>query len=58
VSRFASATHPAKRAAADRTRIVPAVPGIIKKLKHRGYVFVTVPQLLAPGKAEPGTVYR
>ncbi|MFJ6116763.1 polysaccharide deacetylase family protein [Streptomyces sp. NPDC054775] len=37
---------------------VPAVPGIIDALKERGYVFVTVPQLLAPGKAEPGTVYR
>ncbi len=37
---------------------VPAVPGIIDALKKRGYVFVTVPQLLAPGKAEPGTVYR
>ncbi|MCL7430190.1 polysaccharide deacetylase family protein [Streptomyces sp. YS415] len=37
---------------------VPAVPGIIKDLKKQGYVFVTVPQLLAPGKAEPGKVYR
>ena len=37
---------------------VPAVPGIIDGLKKRGYVFVTVPQLLAPGKAEPGEVYR
>ncbi|MGW9026722.1 polysaccharide deacetylase family protein [Streptomyces sp. NPDC055722] len=37
---------------------VPAVPGIIDALKERGYVFVTVPQLLALGKAEPGTVYR
>ncbi|MFF7852937.1 polysaccharide deacetylase family protein [Streptomyces sp. NPDC007904] len=37
---------------------VPAVPGIIEALKKRGYVFVTVPQLLAPGKAEPGEVYR
>lgn len=37
---------------------VPAVPGIIDALKERGYAFVTVPQLLAPGKAEPGTVYR
>ena len=37
---------------------VPAVPGIIDALKARGYVFVTVPQLLAPGKAEPGQVYR
>ncbi|MEV7796313.1 polysaccharide deacetylase family protein [Streptomyces sp. NPDC087512] len=37
---------------------VPAVPGIVDALKARGYVFVTVPQLLAPGSAEPGTVYR
>ncbi len=37
---------------------VPAVPGIVDALKERGYVFVTVPQLLAPGKAEPGKVYR
>ncbi|WP_051821559.1 polysaccharide deacetylase family protein [Streptomyces sp. SCSIO 75703] len=37
---------------------VPAVPGIIDALKERGYVFVTVPQLLAPGAAEPGEVYR
>ncbi|MFR9796806.1 polysaccharide deacetylase family protein [Streptomyces sp. MS06] len=37
---------------------VPAVPGIIDALKERGYAFVTVPQLLAPGKAEPGKVYR
>ncbi|MFI9612336.1 polysaccharide deacetylase family protein [Streptomyces sp. NPDC052023] len=37
---------------------VPAVPGIIDALKKRGYVFVTVPQLLAPGRAEPGEVYR
>lgn len=37
---------------------VPAVPGIIDELKKRGYTFVTVPQLLAPGKANPGEVYR
>ncbi|MER6981605.1 polysaccharide deacetylase family protein [Streptomyces carpinensis] len=37
---------------------VPAVPGIIDGLKQRGYVFVTVPQLLAPAKPEPGKVYR
>ncbi|MGV9942884.1 polysaccharide deacetylase family protein [Streptomyces sp. NPDC003401] len=37
---------------------VPAVPGIIDALKERGYVFVTVPQLLAPGRAEAGEVYR
>ncbi|MFE9610107.1 polysaccharide deacetylase family protein [Streptomyces sp. NPDC006012] len=37
---------------------VPAVPGIIDALKERGYVFVTVPQLLAPGKPQPGKIYR
>lgn len=37
---------------------VPAVPGVIDALKARGYVFVTVPQLLAPGKVEPGAVHR
>ncbi|MFD3437271.1 polysaccharide deacetylase family protein [Streptomyces sp. NPDC058685] len=37
---------------------VPAVPGIIDELKKRGYTFVTVPELLAPAKAEPGAVYR
>ncbi|MFF8593396.1 polysaccharide deacetylase family protein [Streptomyces sp. NPDC015220] len=37
---------------------VPAVPGVIDALKARGYVFVTVPQLLAPGKPVPGKVYR
>jgi peptidoglycan/xylan/chitin deacetylase (PgdA/CDA1 family) len=37
---------------------VPAVPGIIDALKERGYTFVTVPQLLAPGKPQPGAVYR
>ncbi|MFE7210445.1 polysaccharide deacetylase family protein [Streptomyces sp. NPDC001698] len=37
---------------------VPAVPGIIDALKERGYAFVTVPQLPAPGRAEPGKVYR
>ncbi|WP_406504532.1 polysaccharide deacetylase family protein [Streptomyces sp. NBC_00212] len=37
---------------------VPAVPGIIDELKRRGYTFVTVPRLLAPGTAQPGTVYR
>ncbi|MER5886642.1 polysaccharide deacetylase family protein [Streptomyces sp. NPDC001941] len=37
---------------------VPAVPGIIAELKARGFTFVTVPQLLAPGKAEPGKVYK
>ncbi|MHA4773273.1 polysaccharide deacetylase family protein [Streptomyces sp. MSC1_001] len=37
---------------------VPAVPSIIDELKRRGYTFVTVPELLAPGAAEPGAVYR
>ncbi|MEU4065716.1 polysaccharide deacetylase family protein [Streptomyces wedmorensis] len=37
---------------------VPAVPSIIDELKRRGFTFVTVPELLAPGEAEPGTVYR
>lgn len=37
---------------------VPAVPGIIDELKRRGFTFVTVPQLLAPGQAVPGEVYR
>ncbi|MFF8601192.1 polysaccharide deacetylase family protein [Streptomyces sp. NPDC015232] len=37
---------------------VPAVPGIIDELKRRGYTFVTVPELIAPGKPEPGVVYR
>ncbi|WP_340384107.1 polysaccharide deacetylase family protein [Streptomyces sp. SS7] len=37
---------------------VPAVPGIIKALEQRGYTIVTVSQLLAPAKAQPGMVYR
>lgn len=37
---------------------VPAVPGIIKRLKERGYTFVTVPQLFAPAVPKPGEVYR
>ncbi|MEU7297562.1 polysaccharide deacetylase family protein [Streptomyces exfoliatus] len=37
---------------------VPAVPSIIDELKRRGFTFVTVPELLAPGEAEPGSVYR
>ncbi|MFE0683997.1 polysaccharide deacetylase family protein [Streptomyces sp. NPDC058961] len=37
---------------------VPAVPGIIDALRKRGYTFVTVPQLLAPGTPRPGTLYR
>ncbi|MEU3184206.1 polysaccharide deacetylase family protein [Streptomyces sp. NPDC006923] len=37
---------------------VPAVPAIIDELKRRGYTFVTVPELLAPGVPEPGKVYK
>ncbi|MET8563570.1 polysaccharide deacetylase family protein [Streptomyces flaveolus] len=37
---------------------VPAVPGIIKALRQRGYTIVTVSQLLAPAKPRPGMVYR
>lgn len=37
---------------------VPAVPGILKALKERGYTVVTVSQLLAPAKPQPGMVYR
>ncbi|MFF5139637.1 polysaccharide deacetylase family protein [Streptomyces sp. NPDC013157] len=37
---------------------VPAVPGILNALKERGYTVVTVSQLLAPAKPEPGMVYR
>jgi peptidoglycan/xylan/chitin deacetylase (PgdA/CDA1 family) len=37
---------------------VPELPGIIDALRVRGQVFVTVPQLPAPGRAEPGEVHR
>ncbi len=37
---------------------VPAVPGILAKLKNDGYTVVTVSQLLAPATPEPGKVYR
>ncbi|UQA94372.1 polysaccharide deacetylase family protein [Streptomyces halobius] len=37
---------------------VPAVPGILKELKKRGFTIVTVSQLLSPAKPEPGMVYR
>jgi peptidoglycan/xylan/chitin deacetylase (PgdA/CDA1 family) len=37
---------------------VPAVPGIIAKLKKRGYTFVSVPQLIAPAVPQPGQVLR
>lgn len=43
--------------AAFRALAAVAVMAAVTTLK-RGYVFVTVPQLLAPGKAEPGAVYR
>lgn len=37
---------------------VAAVPGIISALQSRGYTFVTVSQLLAPGTPQPGKVYK
>jgi peptidoglycan/xylan/chitin deacetylase (PgdA/CDA1 family) len=37
---------------------IAAVPGIISTLQARGYTFVTVAQLLAPGKPVPGKVYK
>ncbi|MCH5676595.1 polysaccharide deacetylase family protein [Streptomyces gilvus] len=37
---------------------VPAMPSILKALSKQGYTFVTVSQLLAPAKAEPGKIYR
>ncbi|BBJ44662.1 polysaccharide deacetylase family protein [Streptomyces antimycoticus] len=37
---------------------VPAVPGILAKLKKDGYTVVTVSQLMAPAAPEPGKVYR
>ncbi|MEU4089444.1 polysaccharide deacetylase family protein, partial [Streptomyces aureus] len=37
---------------------VPAMPSILKTLTEQGYTFVTVSQLLAPAKAEPGKIYR
>jgi peptidoglycan-N-acetylglucosamine deacetylase len=37
---------------------IAAVPGIISALQARGYTFVTVSQLLAPGVPQPGTVYK
>ncbi|MCX4740995.1 polysaccharide deacetylase family protein [Streptomyces antibioticus] len=37
---------------------VPAMPAILKALDEQGYTFVTVSQLLAPGEAEPGTIYK
>lgn len=37
---------------------VPAMPSILKALSKQGYTFVTVSQLLAPAKAEPGKIYK
>jgi peptidoglycan/xylan/chitin deacetylase (PgdA/CDA1 family) len=37
---------------------VASVAPIISTLQARGYTFVTVAQLLAPGTAEPGKVYK
>ncbi|MBO7935970.1 polysaccharide deacetylase family protein [Streptomyces antibioticus] len=37
---------------------VPAMPAILKALSEQGYTFVTVSRLLAPGEAEPGTIYK
>ena len=37
---------------------VAALPGIISTLQARGYTFVTVSQLLAPGTPQPGRVYQ
>lgn len=37
---------------------VAAVAPIISTLQGRGYTFVTVEQLLAPGKPQPGKVYK
>ncbi|MEU6852661.1 polysaccharide deacetylase family protein [Actinacidiphila alni] len=37
---------------------VPAVPGIIDSLRAEGYTLVTVPELLAPAKPEPGKIYK
>jgi len=37
---------------------VPAMPAILTALGKQGYTFVTVDQLLAPAKAEPGKIYK
>ncbi|MFE1291220.1 polysaccharide deacetylase family protein [Streptomyces sp. NPDC058751] len=37
---------------------VPAMPSVLKSLSEQGYTFVTVSQLLAPAKAEPGKIYK
>lgn len=37
---------------------LPAMPSILKALDEQGYTFVTVSQLLAPSRAEPGKIYK
>ncbi|MFC8721972.1 polysaccharide deacetylase family protein [Kitasatospora sp. NPDC057198] len=37
---------------------VPALPAVLEGLAGQGYTFVTVGELLAPGVAEPGVIYR
>ena len=37
---------------------VASIPLIVSKLQSQGYTFVTVSQLLAPGKPQPGKVYK
>jgi peptidoglycan/xylan/chitin deacetylase (PgdA/CDA1 family) len=37
---------------------IPAVPDIIRRLRDQECILVTVPQLMAPAKPQPGEVYR
>ncbi|MGW4808193.1 polysaccharide deacetylase family protein [Kitasatospora sp. NPDC004272] len=37
---------------------VPALPAVLESLAGQGYTFVTVGELLAPGTAEPGVIYK
>jgi peptidoglycan/xylan/chitin deacetylase (PgdA/CDA1 family) len=37
---------------------IAAIPAVISTLQARGYTFVTVKQLLAPGTPQPGKVYK
>jgi len=37
---------------------ITAIPDIISALQAKGYTFVTVTQLLAPGSPQPGKVYK
>jgi peptidoglycan/xylan/chitin deacetylase (PgdA/CDA1 family) len=41
-----------------RKGTVPAMPSILKALSKQRYTFVTVSQLLAPARAEPGKIYK